>query len=107
MTRLYVVKVLKSHIQFQTKTLQPAKCIDKGGNVAWKMSSVKYAPSTDRRSGNQRMIIKVRHTNNYMFACVKGAQSDFMEEFIARNNNGVLNQKFNFGNQNLGPCQPS
>ena len=62
MTRLYVVNVLKSHIQFLTKTYQPAKCIDKEGNVAGEMPSVKYAPSTDRRSGNQidQELISVR-----------------------------------------------
>ena len=66
----------------------------------------KVCPLHRQQVRNQRMIIKVRHTNNYLFACVKGTQPDFMEEFTARNNNGVLNQKFNFGNQNLGPCQP-
>ena len=38
MTRLYVVKVLKGHIQFLAKFLQPAKCIDKEGNVAWRLA---------------------------------------------------------------------
>ena len=37
--------------------------------------SVKYDPYSDKRSGNQKVIIKVRHTYCQLFAC---AQSDFM-----------------------------
>ena len=43
------------------------------------LPSVKYAPSTDRRSENQIMMIKVRHTDFQLFACVRRVQSDFME----------------------------
>ena len=55
-----------------------------------KYSTVKYAPSTDRRSENQRMMIKVRHTDYQLFACVRRAQSDFMEGIYCKNISGVL-----------------
>ena len=42
------------------------------------LPSIKYAPSTDR-SENQIMMIKVRHTDCQLFACVRRVQSDFME----------------------------
>ena len=48
MTRLYAVKVLKGHIKFLAKTEHPAKCIDKEGNVAWELPSVKYGPYTEK-----------------------------------------------------------
>ena len=38
MTRLCVLKVLKGHIRLLAKILQPAKCIDKEGNVAWEVA---------------------------------------------------------------------
>ena len=45
------------------------------------LPSVKYAPSTDIRSGNQRMMIKVRHAYCQLYAHVKGGtQLDIMEE---------------------------
>ena len=37
MTRLCVLKVLEGHIQLLAKSIKPAKCIDKEGNVAWKV----------------------------------------------------------------------
>ena len=42
------------------------------------MASVKYEPSSDKRSGNQIVMIKVRHTYCQLFACANRAQSDFM-----------------------------
>ena len=39
---------------------------------------VKYEPSSDKRSGNQKVMIKVCHTNCQLFACANRAQSDFM-----------------------------
>ena len=38
MTRLCVLKVLKGHIQLLAEIVQPAKCIYKEGNVAWKVA---------------------------------------------------------------------
>ena len=38
MTRLCVLTVLKGHIQLLAKILQPAKYIDKEGNVAWELA---------------------------------------------------------------------
>ena len=53
------------------------------------LPSVKYAPSTDRRSENQIMMIKVRHTDCQLFACVRRVQSDFME--------GIYCKKYQWG----------
>ena len=89
MIRLNVVKVSKGHNQFLAKTLQPAKCIDKEGNVAGNVPSVKYTLSTDRWSGNQRMMIKVRHTDCQGYACARRAQSGFME--------GIYCKKYQWG----------
>ena len=44
MTSLCVLKVLKGHIQLLAKILQPAKCIDKEGNVAWKVAIGQVCP---------------------------------------------------------------
>ena len=44
MTRLCVLKVLKGHFQLLAKIKQPAKCIDKGGNVAWKVAIGQVCP---------------------------------------------------------------
>ena len=43
------------------------------------LPSVKYAPSTDRRSENQMMMIKVRNADCQLFAWVRRIQLDFME----------------------------
>ena len=54
------------------------------------LSSVKYAPSTDRRSENQKMMIKVRHTDCQLFTQKKEHNQTSWKEFIAKNINGVL-----------------
>ena len=54
-----------------------------------KLTSVKYAPSTIRRSGNQIMMIKVCHTDHQLYACAKRTQSDFME--------GIYCKKYQWG----------
>ena len=41
-------------------------------------------PYTDKRSGNERMMIKVRYTACQRFACVTRAYSDFMEEIYCK-----------------------
>ena len=43
------------------------------------LPSVKYGPCTNRRSGNQMMMIKVHHKDCQIDACTKRAQSDVME----------------------------
>ena len=48
MIRLYVVKI-EDHIQFLTKILQPAKCIDKEENVVWKLVNDKVLPHTSQQ----------------------------------------------------------
>ena len=60
---LYALKVLNGIIQLLAKFLQPAKCIDKD------------APCTDRRSGNQRMMIEFPLTDYQLFDCVKKSKS--------------------------------
>ena len=57
---------------------------------------VKYDPSSDKRSGNQKVMIKVRHTYCQLFACAYRAQSDFMVETYARNSNGLLKPENEF-----------
>ena len=44
MTKLCVLKVLKGHIRLLAKIYQPAKCIDKEGNVAWKVAIGQVCP---------------------------------------------------------------
>ena len=44
MTRLCVLKLLKGHIQRLAKIQQPAKCIDKEGNVALKVAIGQVCP---------------------------------------------------------------
>ena len=43
------------------------------------LSSLKYGPTTDRRSGYQRIMIKVRHTHCQLYVCLKRTQSYLME----------------------------
>ena len=45
------------------------------------LPSVKYAPSTDRRSENQMMMIKVRHTDCQLFACVSVTGEKMLNTF--------------------------
>ena len=52
MTRLYVVEILKDNIQFLTRSLQPAKCTDKKGNVALELAIGKVCHL--HRQGGQR-----------------------------------------------------
>ena len=56
MTRLCVLIVLKGHIQFMAKIKQPAKCIDKEGNVALKLAIGQVCPLFKQ---------KVRKSNDY------------------------------------------
>ena len=51
----------------------------------------KYDRPTDRRSGNQRMVIKVRYTDCHFYAYVKGMQSDHME--------GIYCKKYQWGSK--------
>ena len=44
MTKLCFLIALKGHIQLLAKILQPAKCIDKEGNVAWKLAIGQVCP---------------------------------------------------------------
>ena len=44
MTRLCFLIVLKGHIQLLAKILQPSKCIDKEGNVVWKLAIGQVCP---------------------------------------------------------------
>ena len=49
MTRLCVLKVLKGHIQLLAKIQQPAKYIDKEGNVTWKVAIGQVCPLHNRK----------------------------------------------------------
>ena len=90
MTRLYVVKVLKCHIQFLAKFQQPANCIDKDEIF----QSVKYAPCTNRKSRN-----KVDdQSSSHKSASFLLEQSNFMEEIYCKKYgiDGVLKLKIEF-----------
>ena len=79
MTRLCFLKVLKGHIQLLAKILQPAKCIDKEGNVAWKLAIGQVCPlykqkvrksNDDDQSSSQTVSLMLVQNK---------AQSDVME----------------------------
>ena len=80
MTRLYVVKVLKSHILFLTKTKQPAKCIDKEGNVALTIAIGKVCPlhrQKVRKSKDDDQSLSYKQSSSICLR--KKVQSDFIE----------------------------
>ena len=52
MTRLCVLKVLKGHIQLLANILQPAKCIDKEGNVVPKVAIGQVCPLHNQKVRN-------------------------------------------------------
>ena len=93
MTRLCTLIVFKDHIQLLAKILQPAKCIDKEGNMTWKPAIGQVCPPcTNKRPGNQMLMIKVRHIDCQLKLCLckKEQNQTSWKEFIARNSNGVL-----------------
>ena len=91
MTSLRVLKVLKGHTQLLAEILQPAKCIDKEGNVAWKVVigqvrplynlKVRKSKDDDQSSSHRPSALCLRE---------KEHKQTSWKEFIARNINGVL-----------------
>ena len=79
MTRLCILKVLKGHIQLLAKIQQPAKCIDKGENVAWKVAIRQVCPLHNQ---------KVRKSNDDDQSS-SHRPSDFME--------GIYFKKYQWG----------
>ena len=79
MIRLCVLTVFKGHIHFlaNSNNLQNVKT----KKEIWheNLPSIKYAPYTNKRTGNQKMVIKVRHTYCQLHACTYRVHSDFME----------------------------
>ena len=75
------LKVLEDHIQFLAKLNNLQNVKTKKEMWHENLPSVKYdpEPTADRRSGNPRMMIKVRHTDCQLYACVKRTQQDLME----------------------------
>ena len=71
MTRLCILIVLKGHIQLLLKSNNLQNVYTKKELWHGNLASVKYAPCTYRRSGNQMMMIKVRQTDCQLYACVK------------------------------------
>ena len=83
--------VLKGHIQLLAKILQPAKCLDKEGNVAWKLAIGQVCPlykqkvrklNDDDQSSSHRLSV-------LCFGKKEHNQTSW-KEFIARNRHGVL-----------------
>ena len=70
---MYVVKVLKGHIQFL------AKCLNKEENVAWKLAIGKVCPL--HRQKVRKSKVDDQSSSHVLpdFACVKRAQPDFKE----------------------------
>ena len=82
MTRLCFLKVLKGNIQLLAKILQPAKCIDKEGNVAWKLAIGQVCPlykqkvrksNDDDQSSSQTvsfMLVQKQHNQTSRKECI-------------------------------------
>ena len=74
------MKVYDVHIQFLAKfiNLQNVKTMREvwHGNLLF----VSMPPSNDKRSGNQRIMINVHHTDCHLYACEKRTQSNLMED---------------------------
>ena len=90
MTKLSVLKVLKGHIQLLAEIYQPAKCIDKEGNVAWKVAIGQVCPLHNlkvRKSNDDDQSSS--HRPSALCLSAKRAQSDFME--------GVYCKKYQWG----------
>ena len=69
---------------------QRRKC----GMESWHRSSM--PPCIIRRSGNQMVMIKVRHTDHQLYAGAKRAQSDFMEGINCKKYQRVLKSEIEF-----------
>ena len=94
MTRLCVFIVLRGHIQLLAKILQPAKCIDKEGNVAWKLAIGQVCPLykiTVRKSDDDNQSSSHR-LSALCFGRKEHKQTPWVE-FIARKRIEVLKSK--------------
>ena len=89
MTRLCVLKVLKVIFNFWLKSNNMHNINTKNEMCHGKLPAVKYAPCTLRRSGNQMMMIKVRHTDRQHYARAKRAHSDYIK--------GIYCKKYQWG----------
>ena len=91
MTRLCVLIVLIGHIQILAKILQPAKCIDKEGNVAWKLAIGQVCPLYKRKVRKSNDDDQSSSHKLSALCCSKKEHiQTSRKEFIARNRNGVL-----------------
>ena len=88
MTGLCVLIVLKVHIQLLAKILQPAKCIDKEGNVAWKLAIGQVCTLHKQKSNDDDQSSS--HRLSALRLCKKEHNQTSWKEFIAINRNGVL-----------------
>ena len=83
--------VLKGHIQLLAKILQPAKCIDKEENVAWKLATGQVCPlykQKVRKSNDDDQSSS--HRLSSLCLCKKEHNQTSWKEFIAKNRNGVV-----------------
>ena len=79
MTRLCVLKVLKGHIQLLDKIKQPAKSIDKEGNVAWKVAIGQVCPLHNQKVRKSNDDDQSSSHRPSALCLRERAQSDFME----------------------------
>ena len=95
MNRLYVLIILKGHIQLLAKIFQPAKCIDKEGNVASKFVIGQVCPLYKQKvrkpNDNDQSS---SHRLSALCLCKNEHNQTSLKEFIARNNNEVLKSIF-------------
>ena len=84
--------VLKGHIQLLVKILQPAKCIDKEGTVAWKLAIGQVCPLYKQkvRKLNDDDDQSSSHRLSALCLCKKEHNQTSWKEFFVRYRNGVL-----------------
>ena len=106
MARLCVLMALKGHIQLLAKILQPAKCIDKEGNVAWKLAIGQVCPlykQKVRKSNDDDQ--SSLHRLSALYLCKKSTIRRHGRNLLREIEMGSYNQKLNFCIQD-GRCQP-
>ena len=98
--------VLNGHIQLLAKILQPAKCIDKEENVAWKLAIGQVCPlykQKVRKSNDDDQSSS--HRLSALCLCKKSTIRHHGRNLLQEIEMGSLNQKLKFCIQD-GRCQP-
>ena len=85
MTRLCFLIVLKGHIPLLAKMLHPAKCIDKEGNVAWKLTIGQVCPLYKQKVGKSNDDDQSSsHRLSALCLCTKEHNQTSWKELIAK-----------------------